>query len=92
MDSLSKAKFQASSVSTSASTVELFSLGEDASDRKDDVFINSNRSGQWGWSCFKPRWLQWLNDPKWFLFFLMFFATFQGIVFYPLRLITDVSI
>ena len=92
MDSFSKAKVQASSVSTSASTVELCSLGEDAADPKDDVFIDSNRSGQWGWSCFKPRWLQWLNNPKCFLFFLMFFATFQGIVICPLRFFTDVSI
>ncbi|XP_048583735.1 solute carrier organic anion transporter family member 4A1-like [Nematostella vectensis] len=39
---------------------------------------NDANKTAWGWMRFKPSWLQWLNSPKWFLFFLCTFSFLQG--------------
>ncbi|XP_048583915.1 solute carrier organic anion transporter family member 4A1 [Nematostella vectensis] len=43
----------------------------------DDVFPEDINLA-FGWRSFRPPWLQWLNDPKCFLFFLCLFAFLQG--------------
>ncbi|XP_031557176.1 solute carrier organic anion transporter family member 4C1-like [Actinia tenebrosa] len=42
----------------------------------DKVF--QDKSLAWGWRSFKPSWLQWLNSPNWFVFFLCWFTFLQG--------------
>ncbi|XP_048577987.1 solute carrier organic anion transporter family member 4A1 isoform X2 [Nematostella vectensis] len=36
------------------------------------------RDLRFGWGCFRPGFLQFLNGPKWFLFFLIIFSSIQG--------------
>ena len=46
--------------------------------KEDVVTFGDAKALAWGWRSFKPKWLQWLNSPKWFLFFICWFTFVQG--------------
>ena len=38
-----------------------------------ETFLRAEKSQLYGWLRFRPRWLQFLNTPRWFLFFMRFY-------------------
>ena len=51
-----------------------------ASSSKEDAVAKTDTSLWFGWSSFRPRVLQCLNGPKWFLFFLCQYFFTQSVV------------
>lgn len=46
-----------------------------------ETFLRAEKSQLYGWLRFRPRWLQFLNTPRWFLFFIRFYLFIVAFIF-----------